>query len=61
MDGLAATKMIRQGLKSFVRIVAMTADAMPEDRQACFEAGMDDYISKPVNIQAIMNLVFSLC
>jgi CheY-like chemotaxis protein len=44
-----------------VRIIAMTADAMPEDRQACFEAGMDDYISKPVNIQAIMNLVFSLC
>jgi PAS domain S-box-containing protein len=61
MDGLTATKIIRTELRSNVRIIAMTADAMPEDRQACFEAGMDDYISKPVNIQAIMNLVFSLC
>ncbi|WP_434683670.1 PAS domain S-box protein [Pseudanabaena minima] len=60
MDGLTATKIIRTELRSNVRIIAMTADAMPEDRQACFEAGMDDYISKPVNIQTIMNLVFSL-
>ncbi len=61
MDGLTATKAIRTELRSNVRIIAMTADAMPEDRQACFDAGMDDYISKPVNIQAIMNLVSSIC
>ena len=61
MDGLTATKTIRTELRSNVRIIAMTADAMPEDRQACFEAGMDDYISKPINIQAIMNLVSSIC
>jgi PAS domain S-box-containing protein len=59
MDGLAATKMIRTGLKSHVRIVAMTADAMPEDRQACLDAGMDDYISKPINIQEIMRIILS--
>jgi PAS domain S-box-containing protein len=56
MDGLAATKMIRQGLKSSVRIVAMTADAMPEDRQACLDAGMDDFISKPISIQSLMSI-----
>jgi PAS domain S-box-containing protein len=56
MDGLTATKMIRQGLKSSVRIVAMTADAMPEDRQACLDAGMDDFISKPISIQSLMSI-----
>jgi PAS domain S-box-containing protein len=59
MDGLTATKMIRTGLKSHVRIVAMTADAMPEDRQACLNAGMDDFISKPVSIQALMSIASS--
>ena len=57
MDGLAATKMIRQGLKSPVRIVAMTADAMPEDRQACLDAGMNDFISKPISIQDLISIV----
>ncbi|TYQ23592.1 PAS domain S-box protein [Pseudanabaena sp. UWO311] len=56
MDGLTATKMIRQGLKSPVRIVAMTADAMPEDRQACLDAGMDDFISKPISIQDLISI-----
>ena len=59
MDGLTATKMIRTGLKSHVRIVAMTADAMPEDRQACLDAGMDDFISKPISIQALMSVASS--
>ena len=59
MDGLTATKMIRKDLKSLVRIVAMTADAMPEDRQACLDAGMDDFISKPISIQALMSIASS--
>lgn len=51
MDGLSATRRIRElestsGRKSTV-IVAMTANAYPEDRANCLQAGMDDYVSKP--------------
>lgn len=48
MDGLEATRMIRQ--RNGVRpvIIAMTANAMESDREECIEAGMDDYISKPI-------------
>ena len=50
LDGLAATREIcrRWAAGERPRIVAMTANASPEDRQACLDAGMDDYISKPV-------------
>jgi two-component system CheB/CheR fusion protein len=61
MDGLTATKLIRSSpLNSQTHIVAMTADAMPEDRQSCFDAGMNDYISKPVFMPEIIELLSSL-
>ncbi len=50
MDGIEATKRIRlreQDGRLHIPIVAMTAHAMPADRQRCLEAGMDDFISKP--------------
>ena len=51
MDGLEATRQIRQ-LElvdgTHTPIVAMTANAMPKDADACLEAGMDDYLAKPV-------------
>ena len=52
MDGLDATRNIRrQGpLASQPWIVAMTASALVEDQSACSEAGMDDYLSKPVRL-----------
>jgi CheY-like chemotaxis protein len=55
MDGLEATRQIRRQWQSPVRpwIIAMTAGAMEGDRQACLEAGMDDYITKPVQIDAL--------
>ncbi|MGC8864199.1 MAG: ATP-binding protein [Bacteroidales bacterium] len=51
MDGLEATRLIREIEKQRggqrTRIVALTANAMKDDREKCFEAGLDDYISKP--------------
>jgi PAS domain S-box-containing protein len=57
MDGFEATKVIRdpqsQVLNHQVPIIAMTAHAMKGDREACLEAGMDDYISKPIQPQEL--------
>ena len=51
MDGLEASRAINQTYDEAhrPRIVALTANAMKEDQQACIDAGMDDYLSKPVN------------
>jgi hypothetical protein len=48
MDGLEATRRIR-AMNKTVPIIAMTANAFSEDRQACLTAGMDDFITKPVD------------
>jgi CheY-like chemotaxis protein/HPt (histidine-containing phosphotransfer) domain-containing protein len=58
MDGLEATRLIRDPLSTVrnhqVPIIAMTAHAMQSDRDKCLEAGMNDYVSKPVAPQALM-------
>lgn len=55
MDGVTATKIIRENSLSATKpwIVALTAGALPEDYQACINAGMNDYISKPIDIKEI--------
>jgi signal transduction histidine kinase/DNA-binding response OmpR family regulator/HPt (histidine-containing phosphotransfer) domain-containing protein len=58
MDGLEATRAIRrlasqQPERHWPRIIAMTADAMLEDRQLCLDAGMDDYLTKPLEFEAV--------
>ncbi len=59
MDGLEATRRIRamETDASKVPIVAMTANAMESDRERCLEAGMNDYISKPIKAQELLALL----
>jgi signal transduction histidine kinase/CheY-like chemotaxis protein/HPt (histidine-containing phosphotransfer) domain-containing protein len=56
MDGLAATRRICEewAKDRRPRIIAMTANAMQGDREACLEAGMDDYVSKPIRVEALI-------
>ena len=56
MDGLGATREIVGSWpeKERPRIIAMTANAMDEDREACFEAGMDDYVPKPIRMNELV-------
>lgn len=60
MDGLEASRIIRE--KESVRgghvpIIAMTAHTMPEDKKECADAGMDDYISKPIVFDEFFSLM----
>lgn len=60
MSGIEATGIIRErerGSGRHIRIVAMTASAMEEDRRRCLESGMDDYISKPFESAELRRVV----
>ncbi|HTN21804.1 MAG TPA: two-component regulator propeller domain-containing protein [Pelobium sp.] len=63
MDGIEATKLIRQSKMHQPKIIALTANAISEDREICLNAGMDDYLTKPFKqddfIRALMNVTRS--
>ena len=57
MDGLEATRLIRASGSTGSRqpfIVALTANAMAGDRERYLEAGMDDYLSKPLRVEELV-------
>ena len=60
MDGIEATRRIREREKatgSHIPIIAMTAHAMKGDRDHCMEAGMDDYVSKPISAEILRQAI----
>lgn len=59
MDGLDATKaLLKLNLEPHPYVIALTANAMQHDRLACLEVGMDDYITKPVRLDLLVQALW---
>ena len=54
MDGLEATRKIRRDMKQQPVIIAVTANAMQNDRELCLEAGMNEFVTKPIKLEVLM-------
>ncbi|RMH62570.1 MAG: hybrid sensor histidine kinase/response regulator, partial [Calditrichaeota bacterium] len=60
MDGMEATRQIRKDMehpRQTVPIIALTANAVKGDKERCMAAGMNDYLSKPINVETLMLLI----
>ena len=58
LDGVEATKKLRADPTfKHVPIIALTALAMPNDRERCIAAGMNEYMSKPIKLRALVNII----
>jgi CheY-like chemotaxis protein len=58
MDGITAIREIRKRSEwKRLPIIALTAKAMPNDREECLRAGADDYIAKPLDIDKLFSLI----
>ena len=62
MDGFEAVRRLRQAeVDTHLPVVALTANAMRGDRDACLEAGMDAYLSKPIRLQRLADVIKRVC
>ena len=62
LDGIAASKAIRKNTKiKQPIIIALTANALKDDRESCLKAGMNDYLSKPVSLQDMKETLIKWC
>jgi PAS domain S-box-containing protein len=57
MDGYDASRFIRKQISKEIPIIAMTAHAMKGDREKCLDAGMSDYVSKPINPKKLIDAI----
>ncbi|HLI83163.1 MAG TPA: ATP-binding protein [Bryobacteraceae bacterium] len=57
IDGYAAARAIRKITGGSLPVIAMTAHAIPEDRQFCLDAGMVDYLSKPISVERLQEVL----
>jgi CheY-like chemotaxis protein len=58
MDGLTATRKIRENPKwKTLPIITLTAKAMPDDQERCIQAGANDYMAKPLDVEKLLSLV----
>jgi CheY-like chemotaxis protein len=58
LDGLQATRHLRsEHALAHIPVIAMTALAMPGDRELCLSAGANDYLSKPINFQQLIDVI----
>lgn len=59
MDGLEATRRIRElwPIGSGLRIVGMSAETLPEDQEVCFSVGMEEFLPKPIDIEALVRIL----
>jgi CheY-like chemotaxis protein len=60
MDGLEASRRIVATGRDRPHIVAMTANAMQGDREECLAAGMDDYVTKPIRVDALVEALMQV-
>jgi two-component system sensor histidine kinase/response regulator len=57
MDGFEATSLIRRSIQPEIPIIALTANAMPEDRDRCLRGGMSDYLAKPIDLRQLADVL----
>lgn len=61
MDGYQTTHVLRTEMGVTLPIIAMTANALPSDREACLAAGMDDHVGKPIHVAGLIATILKHC